>query len=52
MLRTAGAGTAKLILVCIDDPKAVNHAVKLIKSEFPWSSWWCAPTTAFMRWRW
>ena len=44
--------TAKLILVCIDDPKAVNHAVKLIKSEFPWSSWWCAPTTAFMRWRW
>ena len=37
MLRTAGAGTAKLILVCIDDPKAVNHAVKLIKSEFPWS---------------
>ena len=43
MLRTAGAETAKLILVCIDDPKAVNHAVKLIKSEFPWSSWWCAP---------
>lgn len=35
MLRTAGAGTAKLILVCIDDPKAVNHTVKLIKSEFP-----------------
>ena len=52
MLRTAGAETAKLILVCIDDPKAVNHAVKLIKSEFPWSSWWCAPMTASMRWRW
>lgn len=35
MLRTAGAENACAILICIDDPKAVNHMVKLIKAEFP-----------------
>lgn len=35
MLRTAGAETAKAILICIDNPQSVNHMVKLIKSEFP-----------------
>ncbi|MCW3153353.1 monovalent cation:proton antiporter-2 (CPA2) family protein [Achromobacter spanius] len=35
MLRTAGAEHACAILICIDNPQAVNHMVKLIKSEFP-----------------
>ncbi|CAB3690098.1 MAG: monovalent cation:proton antiporter-2 (CPA2) family protein [Achromobacter pulmonis] len=35
MLRTAGAETAKAILICIDNPQSVNHMVKLIKAEFP-----------------
>lgn len=35
MLRTAGAGTAKAILICIDNPQAINHMVQIIKSEFP-----------------
>lgn len=35
MLRTAGAENACAILICIDNPQAVNHMVKLIKSEFP-----------------
>ena len=35
MLRTAGAETAKVILICIDNPQSVNHMVKLIKAEFP-----------------
>ena len=35
MLRTAGAENACAILICIDNPQAVNHMVRLIKSEFP-----------------
>ncbi|MCV6799350.1 monovalent cation:proton antiporter-2 (CPA2) family protein [Achromobacter ruhlandii] len=35
MLRTAGAETAKAILICIDNPQSVDHMVKLIKAEFP-----------------
>jgi glutathione-regulated potassium-efflux system protein KefB len=35
MLRTAGAENACVILICIDNPQAVNHIVKLVKAEFP-----------------
>ncbi|MEN4918752.1 monovalent cation:proton antiporter-2 (CPA2) family protein [Achromobacter spanius] len=35
MLRSAGAENACAILICIDDPRAATHMVKLIKSEFP-----------------
>ncbi|WP_313625550.1 monovalent cation:proton antiporter-2 (CPA2) family protein [Achromobacter sp.] len=35
MLRSAGAENACAILICVDDPRAVTHMVKLIKSEFP-----------------
>jgi glutathione-regulated potassium-efflux system protein KefB len=35
MLRTAGAEHACVILICIDDPQAVTHMVKLVKAEFP-----------------
>jgi glutathione-regulated potassium-efflux system protein KefB len=35
MLRSAGAEHACAILICIDDPRAATHMVKLIKSEFP-----------------
>lgn len=35
MLRTAGAETARAILICIDNPQAINHMVQIIKAEFP-----------------
>ena len=35
MLRTAGAENACVILICIDNPRSVNHMVKLVKAEFP-----------------
>ncbi len=35
MLRSAGAENACAILICVDDPRAATHMVKLIKSEFP-----------------
>jgi glutathione-regulated potassium-efflux system protein KefB len=35
ILRAAGAGTAKAILVCIDDWQAANKIVALVKGEFP-----------------
>ena len=35
MLRSAGAENACAILICVDDPRASTHMVKLIKSEFP-----------------
>jgi len=35
VLRAAGAGGAKAILVCIDDAAATNRIVELAKSEFP-----------------
>ncbi|MEO8668733.1 MAG: monovalent cation:proton antiporter-2 (CPA2) family protein [Bauldia sp.] len=35
VLRAAGAGTAKAIAVCIDNPVGADRIVELIKSEFP-----------------
>lgn len=35
ILHAAGAGTAKAILVCINDWAAANKIVELVKSEFP-----------------
>ncbi len=35
ILHAAGAGTAKAILVCIDDMAAANKIVALVKGEFP-----------------
>ncbi|MEP2923466.1 MAG: monovalent cation:proton antiporter-2 (CPA2) family protein, partial [Bauldia litoralis] len=35
VLRVAGAGRAKIIAICIDDRKAADKAVEIIKSEFP-----------------
>jgi len=35
VLQAAGAGTAEMILVCIDDKAAATHIVELVKSEFP-----------------
>ena len=35
MLRAAGAGEAKAILVCVDDRAAADRAVALVKAEFP-----------------
>ena len=35
VLRAAGAGSAKVIALCIDDRQAVDKAVDIIKTEFP-----------------
>lgn len=35
VLQASGAGTAKMIAVCIDDRRAANRIVELVKSEFP-----------------
>jgi glutathione-regulated potassium-efflux system protein KefB len=35
VLRAAGAGSAKAIAVCIDNPVAADKIVELVKSEFP-----------------
>ncbi|GAA4335441.1 monovalent cation:proton antiporter-2 (CPA2) family protein [Pigmentiphaga soli] len=35
VLRAAGAGTAKAILVCVDHPETADRIVQLAKSEFP-----------------
>jgi glutathione-regulated potassium-efflux system protein KefB len=34
VLRAAGAGRARLIAVCIDDPEAANRIVQLVQAEF------------------
>ncbi|MDC9825855.1 monovalent cation:proton antiporter-2 (CPA2) family protein [Devosia sp. ZB163] len=35
ILRAAGAGTADLVLVCVDKKEAATRIVELVKSEFP-----------------
>ncbi|MCC6948026.1 MAG: cation:proton antiporter [Bradyrhizobiaceae bacterium] len=35
VLRTSGAGSAKIVLVCVDEPETANRIVELVKSEFP-----------------
>lgn len=35
VLRAAGAGSARAILVCIDDQAAINRIVELVKEDFP-----------------
>ena len=35
VLHAAGAGTARAILVCVDDPVAATRIVELCKTEFP-----------------
>lgn len=35
VLRSAGADQAKIIVLAMDDEKAVNKAIKLVRSEFP-----------------
>jgi glutathione-regulated potassium-efflux system protein KefB len=35
VLRAAGAGSAKAIAVCIDNPVAADRIVELVKAEFP-----------------
>jgi glutathione-regulated potassium-efflux system protein KefB len=35
VLRTSGAGEARMIAVCIDDREAANRIVELVKAEFP-----------------
>ncbi|HVX81173.1 MAG TPA: monovalent cation:proton antiporter-2 (CPA2) family protein [Devosiaceae bacterium] len=35
VLQAAGAGTAELVLVCVDDRAAATRIVELVKSEFP-----------------
>ena len=35
VLRAAGAGTAKIVAVCIDDRDSADRIVTLVKSEFP-----------------
>jgi glutathione-regulated potassium-efflux system protein KefB len=35
VLRAAGAGTAKIVAICIDDREAADKIVALVKSEFP-----------------
>jgi glutathione-regulated potassium-efflux system protein KefB len=37
VLRVAGAGRAKIIAICIDDRRAADKAVAIIKSEFPFA---------------
>jgi glutathione-regulated potassium-efflux system protein KefB len=38
VLRTSGAGEAKAIAVCVDNPATTNRIVELCKSEFPSAS--------------
>lgn len=35
VLRAAGAGTAQMIAVCIDDREAADRIVEIVKAEFP-----------------
>jgi glutathione-regulated potassium-efflux system protein KefB len=35
VLRTSGAGEARMVAVCIDDREAANRIVELVKAEFP-----------------
>jgi len=35
VLRTSGAGTAKVVMVCVDEAETANRIVEIIKSEFP-----------------
>ncbi|MEL6371114.1 MAG: monovalent cation:proton antiporter-2 (CPA2) family protein [Pseudomonadota bacterium] len=35
LLKTAGAAEARAIILCMDDPEAVNHAVVAIKQSLP-----------------
>ena len=35
VLQAAGAGTAEMILVCVDDKDAATRIVELVRSEFP-----------------
>ena len=35
ILRHSGAEDAEVIMVCVDDPKAANQIVELVKHEFP-----------------
>ncbi len=35
VLATAGAGTAQVIMVCVDDPDAIERIVRIAKSQFP-----------------
>jgi glutathione-regulated potassium-efflux system protein KefB len=35
VLRAAGAGDARLIAVCVDDPHTANRVVDLVRAEFP-----------------
>ncbi|GIK79240.1 MAG: monovalent cation:proton antiporter-2 (CPA2) family protein [Pseudorhodoplanes sp.] len=35
VLQASGAATAKLIAVCVDDRKAANRIVQLVRAEFP-----------------
>lgn len=37
VLRAAGAGTAKIIAVCVDQREIANRIVELVKAEFPLS---------------
>jgi len=37
VLRTAGAGTAKAIAVCVDQREGANKIVELVKAEFPFA---------------
>ena len=37
MLRAAGAGRARVIAICIDDRRATDKAVEIIKTEFPFA---------------
>jgi len=38
VLRAAGAGSARIIAVCIDNRSAVDRVVELVKAEFPLAS--------------
>jgi glutathione-regulated potassium-efflux system protein KefB len=35
VLRASGAGAARLVAICIDDPEAASHIVDLVHAEFP-----------------
>lgn len=35
VLRASGAGTAEMVLICVDKPETTDRIVTLVKSEFP-----------------
>jgi glutathione-regulated potassium-efflux system protein KefB len=35
VLRASGAGTAEMVLICVDKPETTDRIVALVKSEFP-----------------